>query len=241
MVLYLGQGRTTHTGPQVPSFSLRIFKTQIHCLKTKAFLCHEWEITQWGASQLLISMIRERIKRKCSVRPAQGNGITRNSPGRGWKLCKNVKQSWLVAEICAAVNWFWTQGKRSLLSLLGCLYHREMLLNPSTEQQTCSSQQAELWKLGQKMLTHFPSRKDVFQNDLSCPIFHVLLQLCNTWLWAGNKVWKKSLARAKQMWLLHMRQSGSPHVEQSVLFHFKARMPLPQVRGTSSCLNNRRY
>lgn len=149
----------------------------------------------------------KRKDQKCSIRSVQGKDIRKNCPGGGWKLCKNVKQENLPQAtgkfICCwslcCCKLFWIQGKSSLSSLLGCLYHIEMLLNPSTEQKTCSSQQAKLWKLGQKTLTHFPSRKNMFQNDLSCPhLSPAASALQHLALSRKQSVKKKSLARAKQ-------------------------------------------
>lgn len=187
----------------------------------------------------------KRKDQKCSIRSVQGKDIRKNCPGGGWKLCKNVKQENLPQAtgkfICCwslcCCKLFWIQGKSSLSSLLGCLYHIEMLLNPSTEQKTCSSQQAKLWKLGQKTLTHFPSRKDMFQNDLSCPHLSPAASALEHLALSRKQSVKKESGKSKAIWLLHVRQPGFPHIEQSFLFHFKARTPLPKLGGTSSCLH----
>lgn len=126
-------------------------------------------------------------------------------------VCKNVKRDNLLQakgnftccwHLCCCELILNSRRKFALIYPLDVSVTPRYCYITAESNKLAPANRQRLWKLGQKTLTHFSARKDMFQNDLFCPIFHMLLllQLWNNYLSRSQvKAWKKkSLATANQ-------------------------------------------
>lgn len=200
------QDRSTNTGSQVLFFSLRSFKTQIHCTK-KAFLRGPWTRYYAVGCKSAFNQRDKRKDQKCSIRSVQGKDIRKNCPGGGWKLCKNVKQENLLQatgkficcwSLCCCKLILNSRKKLTLLSTWMPQSHRDAA-KPQHGAINLQQSAGKALKTGAENADPFSFQKrHVPKRPLLSPSFTCCFSSGTPGFEQETKCEKKSLARAKQ-------------------------------------------
>lgn len=163
-------------------------------------------------------------------------------------VCKNVKRDNLLqAKGNFTCCWNpccceWILNSRRKFALI---YPLDVSVTPrcyitAESNKLAPANRQRLWKLGQKTLTHFSPRKDMFQNDLFCPIFHMLLllQLWNNYLSRSQvKAWKKRVWQQQTNLASACETTWCSVHWTRIFFPVNTRKSPPRLRDPLGCLH----